>query len=204
MASGRWAGMAVRPLPRQSTMLLLQEHMGGQEPDARLHGWTKALSPWPANKRGENKNSFTSNIHTWTWARCLTGLPYLSRRSRSCAALRGWGPSAREESCTECRGLKPPADAATETTRPGDSHSAGSSSGGDWEEKEEEEEERDEMKVGGRTGGKSEGGVGRKRGKNVEREGWSKEAKQGMEGANEGGGGWKKGTLGEERIGGRT
>lgn len=43
MASGRWAGIAVRPRPRQSTMLLLQEHMGGQEPDARLHGWTKAL-----------------------------------------------------------------------------------------------------------------------------------------------------------------
>lgn len=38
MASGRWAGMAVRPLPRQSTMLLLQVHMGGQEPDAKLHG----------------------------------------------------------------------------------------------------------------------------------------------------------------------
>lgn len=50
MASGRWAGMAVRPLPRQSTMLLLQEHIGGQEPDARLHGWTKALPLWPKNR----------------------------------------------------------------------------------------------------------------------------------------------------------
>lgn len=45
MASGRWAGIAVKPRPRQSTMLLLQVHMGGQEPDARLHGWTKALPP---------------------------------------------------------------------------------------------------------------------------------------------------------------
>lgn len=42
--------MAVRPLPRQSTMLLLQEHMGGQEPDARLQGCTKALPPWPEDK----------------------------------------------------------------------------------------------------------------------------------------------------------
>lgn len=37
MFSGRLAGMAVSPLPLQSTMLLLQVHMAGQEPEARLH-----------------------------------------------------------------------------------------------------------------------------------------------------------------------
>ena len=36
MASGRLAGMAVRPLPRQSTMPLLQAHMAGQEPEERV------------------------------------------------------------------------------------------------------------------------------------------------------------------------
>lgn len=43
--------MAVRPRPRQSTMLLLQEHMGGQDPEARLHGWTKALPLFPDDGR---------------------------------------------------------------------------------------------------------------------------------------------------------
>lgn len=37
MFSGRLAGMAVSPLPLQSTILLLQVHMVGQEPEARLH-----------------------------------------------------------------------------------------------------------------------------------------------------------------------
>lgn len=95
----------------------------------------------------------------------VTGLPYLSRRSRSCAARRGWGPSAREESCTECRGLTPPAAAATETTRPGDSHSAESSSGDDWEEEDEGRDrgdrrrktkgETEEMRGGRRREGRS-------------------------------------------------
>lgn len=123
MASGRWAGMAVRPLPRQSTMLLLQEHIGGQEPDARLHGWTKALPLWPKSKQ-ENCCSVQSIIHRLTNMWRITGLLYLSRWSRSCAAQRGWGPSARGENCTECRGLMPNAAAARETTRPGDSHNA--------------------------------------------------------------------------------
>lgn len=55
MVSGRLAGMAVRPFPRQSTMLLLQEHMGGQEPDARLQGWTKAEPPWPEGKQRKQR-----------------------------------------------------------------------------------------------------------------------------------------------------
>ena len=38
MLSGRLAGMAVRPFPLQSTMLLLQVHMAGQEPPPMLHG----------------------------------------------------------------------------------------------------------------------------------------------------------------------
>lgn len=37
MFSGRLPGMAVSPLPLQSTILLLQVHMTGQEPEARLH-----------------------------------------------------------------------------------------------------------------------------------------------------------------------
>lgn len=55
MASGRCAGIAVRPRPRQSTMLLLHEHMGGHEPDARLHGCTKALPPWPGHTQKARK-----------------------------------------------------------------------------------------------------------------------------------------------------
>lgn len=70
MASGRWAGIAVRPRPRQSTMLLLQVHIGGQEPDARLHGWTKALPLWPADTtERENTNithPATVTCHTWS------------------------------------------------------------------------------------------------------------------------------------------
>lgn len=38
MLSGRLAGISVRPLPRQSTMLLLQVHIAGQEPPPVLHG----------------------------------------------------------------------------------------------------------------------------------------------------------------------
>lgn len=38
MLSGRLAGIAVRPFPLQSTMLLLQVHMAGQEPPPMLHG----------------------------------------------------------------------------------------------------------------------------------------------------------------------
>lgn len=38
MLSGRFAGMAVRPFPLQSTMLLLQVHMAGQEPPPVLQG----------------------------------------------------------------------------------------------------------------------------------------------------------------------
>lgn len=38
MLSGRLAGMSMRPFPLQSTMLLLQVHMAGQEPPPVLHG----------------------------------------------------------------------------------------------------------------------------------------------------------------------
>lgn len=48
MVSGRLAGMAVRPLPRQSTMPLLQLHMAGQEPEERVQAGTCPASPWPA------------------------------------------------------------------------------------------------------------------------------------------------------------
>ena len=48
MASGRLAGMAVRPLPRQSTMPLLQAHMAGQEPEERVQEGARPASPWPA------------------------------------------------------------------------------------------------------------------------------------------------------------
>lgn len=48
MVSGRLAGMAVRPLPRQSTMPLLQAHMAGQEPEERVQEGTRPASPWPA------------------------------------------------------------------------------------------------------------------------------------------------------------
>lgn len=104
---------------------------------------------------------------------------YLSRRSRSCVAQRGSGPSAREENCTECRGLKPPAAAATGTTRPGDSHSAGSSSADGWEEEE-------------RRGGKE---------KKTWREGGVKEGREGVEKGNVRGGevGGHNGVGKEER-----
>lgn len=48
MVSGRLAGMAVRPLPRQSTMPLLQVHMAGQEPEERVQDGGRPASPWPA------------------------------------------------------------------------------------------------------------------------------------------------------------
>lgn len=38
MLSGRFAGIAVSPFPLQSTILLLQVHMAGQEPPPTLHG----------------------------------------------------------------------------------------------------------------------------------------------------------------------
>lgn len=60
-----------------------------------------------------------------------------------------------------CRGLTPPAAAATETTRPGDSRSAESSSGDDWEE---EDEGRDRGDTRRKTKGETEdmrGGRGR-------------------------------------------
>lgn len=64
MASGRWAGIAVRPRPLQSTMLLLQEHIGGQDPDARLQGWTKALPPFPTTN-DHSFNTHCTNDHTF-------------------------------------------------------------------------------------------------------------------------------------------
>lgn len=54
MVSGRLAGMAVRPLPRQSTMPLLQEHMAGQEPEERVQEGTCPASPWPAGTVGSD------------------------------------------------------------------------------------------------------------------------------------------------------
>lgn len=50
MVSGRLAGMAVSPLPRQSTMPLLQEHMAGQEPEDKLQSWARAGSVCPAEE----------------------------------------------------------------------------------------------------------------------------------------------------------
>lgn len=52
MVSGRLAGMAVRPLPRQSTMPLLQVHMAGQEPEERVQEGTRPASPWPEEAVG--------------------------------------------------------------------------------------------------------------------------------------------------------
>lgn len=51
--------MAVRPLPRQSTMPLLQLHMAGQEPDERVQAGTCAASPWPAETVGMIWESLT-------------------------------------------------------------------------------------------------------------------------------------------------
>lgn len=50
MVSGRLAGMAVSPLPRQSTMPLLQVHMAGQEPEDKLQSWACAESVCPARE----------------------------------------------------------------------------------------------------------------------------------------------------------
>lgn len=50
MVSGRLAGMAVSPLPRQSTMPLLQVHMAGQEPEDKLQSWACAGSICPARE----------------------------------------------------------------------------------------------------------------------------------------------------------
>lgn len=50
MLSGRLAGMAVRPFPLQSTMLLLQVHMAGQEPPPVLHGCKLEVSWCPGEK----------------------------------------------------------------------------------------------------------------------------------------------------------
>lgn len=59
MVSGRLAGMAVRPLPRQSTMPLLQVHMAGQEPDERVQVGTRVDSPWPAETVGVTSENIT-------------------------------------------------------------------------------------------------------------------------------------------------
>lgn len=55
MLSGKLAGMAVSPLPRQSTILLLQVQTAGHEPAAKLHNCTPTISAWPAELR-ENVN----------------------------------------------------------------------------------------------------------------------------------------------------
>lgn len=52
MVSGRLAGMAVRPLPRQSTMPLPQVHMAGQEPEERVQESDRPASPWPEKTVG--------------------------------------------------------------------------------------------------------------------------------------------------------
>lgn len=44
--------MAVRPLPRQSTMPLLQVHMAGQEPEDSMQENTRPASPWPEETVG--------------------------------------------------------------------------------------------------------------------------------------------------------
>lgn len=51
--------MAVRPLPRQSTMPLLQLHMAGQEPEERVQAGARAASPWPAKTGGVMSESHT-------------------------------------------------------------------------------------------------------------------------------------------------
>lgn len=43
--------MAVSPLPRQSTMPLLQVHMAGQEPEDKLQSWACAESVCPLGKQ---------------------------------------------------------------------------------------------------------------------------------------------------------
>lgn len=50
MLSGRFAGIAVSPFPLQSTILLLQVHMAGQEPPPTLHGCMPEDSWWPVEK----------------------------------------------------------------------------------------------------------------------------------------------------------
>lgn len=44
--------MAVRPLPRQSTMPLPQVHMAGQEPEERVQESDRPASPWPEGMVG--------------------------------------------------------------------------------------------------------------------------------------------------------
>lgn len=84
------------------------------------------------------------------------GRHYLSRQSHFSAAQRGSGPSGWEENCTGCTDLKMAAGVTMETTRPGDSHSAASWSGGDWKETQEMdgwwvEEEQDERNKNNRN-----------------------------------------------------
>lgn len=55
MLSGRLAGMAVRPFPLQSTMLLLQVHMAGQEPPPVLQG-SRLEDSWFPGKRNRKKD----------------------------------------------------------------------------------------------------------------------------------------------------
>ena len=81
MASGRLAGMAVRPFPRQSTMLLLQVHMAGQEPPPVLHGCRLEDSWWPGEKRGGEKK-----LHE-RWTRRSVRIS----SSYRCVSTGGWG-----------------------------------------------------------------------------------------------------------------
>lgn len=66
MVSGRLAGMAVSPLPRQSTMPLLQVHMAGQEPEDKLQSWARAVSICPDGEE-------TSMGITKSWAEQVGG-----------------------------------------------------------------------------------------------------------------------------------
>lgn len=93
MLSGRFAGMAVRPFPLQSTMLLLQVHMAGQEPPPMLQGCRLEDSWWPEEKcRREKRPHYDEKRQVWSSYRCVNtgGFGWFSMRAaRLRAGLQG-------------------------------------------------------------------------------------------------------------------
>lgn len=54
--------MAVSPLPRQSTMPLLQVHMAGQEPEDKLQSWARAASVCPGGEAKGTAKGWDSRV----------------------------------------------------------------------------------------------------------------------------------------------
>lgn len=95
MLSGRLAGMAVRPLPLQSTMLLLQVHMAGQEPPPTMHGCGLEESWCPGEKCREEIKTICEKAEKCDERSQM-------RRTYRCVSTGGFDCFLNESSMTLC------------------------------------------------------------------------------------------------------